>query len=159
MNKKSGIIVASLASCALVAGGVFYVKNPFEWGQSSQPAEVDAASDSAAETTSDTAADAAETTTTAASAESETTAASNEGGGADAAAETTVFAVTVSEQKYLLDNQEISLDDLTTKLTDAQSAGEITVELTDNHGAVNAFDDLTAMLNEKQISYTVKETE
>lgn len=87
--------------------------------------------------------------------ETEITTITGEGGGNPGSANT--FAITVSELKYFYDNQEISMEDLINKLDSAKSEGEIEVVITDNHGAVKAFDDLTKMLDSKEIAYTINE--
>lgn len=87
--------------------------------------------------------------------ETETTTITGEGGGNPGSANT--FAITVSEQKYFYENQEISIEDLIDKLDSAKSEGEIEVVITDNHGAVKAFDDLTKQLDSKEIAYTINE--
>ncbi|MBR4201870.1 MAG: hypothetical protein IKQ91_11505 [Oscillospiraceae bacterium] len=71
---------------------------------------------------------------------------------AETTVEEKIYAdVTVKESEYLYQNGTMTLDDLTAELE--KLGADVTVRITDESAAKQAYDDLTAKLEEKKIAY------
>lgn len=146
MNKKILIVFSSMLLITGCSSGC---------GKTSEPEPTRTVPEITSEEVTETTNNTNSTSVSIESDETKTTTNTGSGGNPNTAI---IFAITISEQKYFYDNQEISIEDLTDKLDEAKSNGDIEVTITDNHGTVKAFDELTKILDSKEIAYTINET-
>ncbi|MEI3033611.1 MAG: hypothetical protein V8T26_02190 [[Eubacterium] siraeum] len=139
--KKFIIVILLLAVCgALVYFGYPEISKLINGEQTVTSSEADTASDiSSADNSS----------------EAQTSNVSAEGGNPG---NTDNFAleITISEDKYFVNNHEISIDELKTKI-DGLETGARTIKINDENSTLKAFNAVKDYLDEKKIAYSVSD--